>query len=745
MRNVVPEDVKIDLVFDQSGYVVNAISGLTKEGLAGALLTGLMVVLFLREWRSALIVVATIPFAILAAVVWLWAAGQTINIMTLGGLALAVGVLVDEATVEVENIHTHMASGLPRARAVMEACRKTAVPRLLAMLCVLSVFLPSFFMIGVGRQLFVPLSLAVGFAMVSSYVLSSTLVPVLSTWLMRHKRGGAERRGLFERLQSAYAIYLGYVVRLRWPLVGLYAVSSGVLLFLLAPRLGTEFFPRVDTGALRLRLRAPAGTRVERTELIALKALDTIRREAGPENVAISTAYVGTIPASYPVNLIHLFTSGQHEAVLQVALKPGFPSKGEALQERLREKLREALPETAVSFEAGDIISQVMSFGSPTPVQVDIQGPDLAANRAFAEKVRAEVSKLPDLRDLQYAQPLDYPALQVNIDRNRAGQYGLLVADVARSLVAATSSSRFTDPNFWRDPRSGNAFQLQVEVPQFKMTSAADVEDLPVMPRGGAASRPLVSDLAKVQYGTMTGQVDRYNMQRVVSLTAGIAGKPLGDIAGPLRAAIARAGAPPRGVGVFVRGQVPPLEQTLQGLGAGLLLSVAVIFLLLIASFQSLRLALAVVSTAPAVICGVILILLATGTTMNVQSFMGAIMSVGISVANAILLVTFAEEHRKEGASLLDAAVEGGRGRMRAILMTAAAMIAGMVPMALGIGEGSEQAAPLGRAVIGGLGIATFATLTILPAVYVILQSRRAGLSPSLDPNDPRSRHYESA
>ncbi len=746
MRNAVPEDVKIDLVFDQSPYVVNAVGGLTKEGLFGALLTGLMVVLFLRDWRSALIVIATIPFAVLAAVVFLWAAGQTVNIMTLGGLALAVGVLVDEATVSIESIHTHLDSGLPRARAVIEACRKTAVPRLLAMLCILSVFVPSFFMVGVGQQLFVPLSLAVGFAMISSYLLSSTLVPVLSSWLMRRSHRPAERKSLFERFRSAYASYLGFVVRFRWPLVGVYLFTSLALLFLLMPVLGTEFFPRVDTGAFRIRLRAPIGTRVERTETLTLKALDVIRQEVGPDNVEISTAYIGVIPSSYPINLIYLFTSGQHEAVLQVALKPTARLKGEELEEHLRAKLREALPGTSVSFEAGDIISQVMSFGSPTPIQVDIQGPDLAADRAFAGRIWGELSRISTLRDLQYAQPLDYPSLQINVDRDRAGQFGLLMADVARSLVAATASSRFTDPNFWRDPKSGNAFQLQVEVPQYQMTSPQDIENIPVMrnAEGGTVSRPLVGDLAKVQMGVMSGEVDRYNMQRMLSLTANIAGRPLGDVIGPVRDAIRRAGNPPRGVSVFLRGQVPPLEQTLSGLGTGLLLSVVVIFLLLIANFQSLRLACTVVSTVPAVMCGVALALLVTHTTMNVQSFMGAIMSIGISVANAILLVTHAEETRRGGPSPLEAAIEGGRGRLRAILMTAGAMIAGMVPLALGIGEGSEQGTSLGRAVIGGLGAATFATLTILPAVYAVLQTRRAGHSMSLDPDDPTSRNYEN-
>jgi multidrug efflux pump subunit AcrB len=736
MKAVVPEDVDIRLEFDQSRYVANAIKGLVIEGLLGALLTGLMVLAFLRDWRSSLIVITTIPFALLSAVVWLWAAGQSINIMTLGGLALAVGVLVDEATVEIENIHTHMAAGLSRARAVIDAASKTAVPRLLAMLCVLSVFVPSFFMVGVGRQLFVPLSLAVGFAMISSYLLSSTLVPVLSTWIMRQAR--AESEG---RFRQTYATGLKQLLRFRWPLVGAYAAVSGLLLVVLVPKLPTEIFPQVDASQFQLRLRAPTGTRIERTELVALKALDAIKREVGPENVQITTGFIGVQPASYPVNTIYLFTSGPHEAVLLVALKPSATLRGEELKERLRARFSRELPGTAVSFEAGDIVSQVMSFGSPTPIEVAVQGPALAVNRDFAEKIRLQLAKLPSLRDLQYAQPLDYPSVQVAIDRERAGQFGVTMASVAKSLVAATSSSRFVEPNYWRDPASGNAFQIQVEIPQQKMASIQDVQNLPVMSDG--EERPMLGDVAQVRYGSTIGEVDRYNMQRVVSLTANIHGKVLGQMAGEIRAAIERAGTPPRGVSINVRGQIPPLEQTVSGLRIGLLLSVAVILLLLIANFQSLRLGLAVISTIPAVICGVVLMLLATGTTLNVQSFMGAIMAIGVAVANAILFVTFAEMSRRGGASGFDAALEGGRGRVRAILMTASAMIAGMLPMALGFGEGAEQTAPLGRAVIGGLVAATFATLIVLPSVYTLLQRRAGAVSPSLDPDDPQGRFYE--
>jgi multidrug efflux pump subunit AcrB len=738
MRNAAPEDVDIRLEFDQSRYVVSAIRNLVTEGLLGAVLTGLMVLLFLRDWRSALIVITTIPAALLAAVVWLWVAGQTINIMTLGGLALAVGVLVDEATVEIENIHTQMASGLGRARSVVDAARKTATARLLSMLSILAVFVPSFFMAGVARQLFVPLALAVGLAMVSSYVLSSTLVPVMATWIMRQGKA-EEEAGALRRL---YGSYLKIVLRFRWPLAAAYIAGAAAVLLLVGPRLGTEIFPLSQAGQFQLRLRAPTGTRIERTELMALKALDLIKREVGADNVQITTGFIGVQPASYPINTIYLWTSGPHEAVLTVALKPEARLHGEELKERLRAVFRKEMPQTGVSFEAGDIVSQVMSFGSPTPVEVAVQGPSLPSNSAFAGKVRAELIKIPSLRDLQYAQPMDYPTLEIAVNRERAGQFGLTTSSVVRSLVAATSSSRFIDPNYWRDPVSGNAFQIQVEIPQYKMATADDVREVPVMMNG--AARPLLGDVAEIKTGLTVGLVERYNMQRVVSLTANIHGVPLGQAAKEIGAALKRVGAPPRGVTVAVRGQIPALVETTAGLRTGLALSVAVIFLLLAANFQSVRLALAVISTVPAVLAGVVLMLWVTGTTLNVQSFMGAIMAVGIGVANAILLVTFAEMSRREGATPMAAALEGGRGRLRAIVMTALAMMAGMTPIALGLGESGEQSAPLGRAVIGGLALATFATLTVLPSVYAILQRKGKALASSLDPDDPTSRYYEA-
>ena len=616
-RKAVPEDVDVRLEFDQSPTVTNSIRNLVLEGALGAALTGLMVLLFLRDWRSALIVVLNIPFALLSAVILLWATGQTINIMTLGGLALAVGVLVDEATVEIENIHTQLRTGTAKARAVVTSCSQTAIPRLLAMFCILAVFVPSFFMVGVARQLFVPLSLAVGFAMIASYLLSSSLVPVFSTWLLKEAHGREERPGLFDRLRSLYSRYLHFVLRLRWPLVLVYLVSAIGLIYFLFPRIGTEIFPESDAALLRIRLRAPTGTRVEETERLVLRALDMIRQEAGENNVEITSDFVGVVPSSYPVDLIHLFTSGPQEAIIQVALKLDTP-RGEALRERIRKRFRQAMPGIEISFEAGDIVSQVMSFASLTPVEVAVMGTDLGEDYAYASKVQAQMARLPFLRDLQFAQQIDYPTLDININRDRAGQFGLTMTDVVRSVVPATSSSRFTQPNFWRDPVSGNAFQIQVELPQNRMQSVEEIGELPIMQNGHADTE--LTNIADLKLGTMPGLIERNNGQRVVSLTANISGVTLGDAARELKAAIARAGTPPRAVSVGFRGQIPPLDQTISGLRVGLLLAILVIFLLLAANFQSIRLSLAIVLTIPAVLCGVLLMLRLSGTTLNIQS-----------------------------------------------------------------------------------------------------------------------------
>jgi multidrug efflux pump subunit AcrB len=734
MQALIPEDIKVTFEFDQSTYVKNAIRGLAVEGGLGALLTGLMVLLFLRDLRSALIVVITIPFALLAGLVGLWLTGQTVNIMTLGGLALAIGILVDEATVAIENIHTHLARGEPRKRAVLDAARETVTPRLLAMLSVLAVFVPSFFMVGIARSLFVPLSLAVGFAMLASYLLSNTLVPVLSTWLLREAHQNEIKESFLSRIQRRHDQVMRRLFKRPVLALAIYALVTVSGILLIGRQLGTDIFPAVDSGQFQLRLRAPTGTRVERTEVIALKALDLIKNEAGPDNVAISLAFVGAQPPSYPINTIYLWTSGPQEAVLLVALRSGSHIHLDEFRERLREKLPEALPGVSMSFEAGDIVSQIMNFGAPTPIEVAMNGPNLAADRAYAAKVLAEMQSIKPLRDLQYGQPQDYPTVDINVDRERAGQLGVTVDQLGRSLVAATSSSRFIQPNYWRDPASGTAYQVQVELPQSQINSIETLESVPAL--SGNSAGPLVGDVAQVTYGSMPGEYDRYNQQRMVTITGNVVGKDLGTVANEVSDAIKRAGEPPRGVAVSLRGQVQPMNQTLGGLQLGLGLAIVVIFLLLAANFQSLKVAGVILSTIPAVILGVALALVVTGTTLNVQSFMGSIMAIGVSVANAILLITFAEKYRREGQAAEAAALEGTRSRLRPILMTSMAMIAGMVPMALALGEGSEQTAPLGRAVIGGLVASTLAVLTALPLVFAMVQRRAGRGSVSIHPDD---------
>jgi multidrug efflux pump subunit AcrB len=737
-QSVVPEDVKVSFEFDQTPVVLRSIKNLVFEGGLGAVLTGLMVLVFLRDWRTAFIVVINIPISLLAASFALWVTGQNVNLMTLGGLALAVGILVDEATVTVENIHTHLAQGRPLAVAALEATRDTALPRLLAMLCILAVFTPAFFMVGAARALFQPLALAVGFSMVASYLLSSTLVPILSIWFMRGHEKEVHAASFFARLQRTYAGLLRPVIAARWLLLIVYVVAAAAVIWLIGSHLGIEIFPPSDSGQFALRFRAPTGTRVENTEALALKVLELIKREAGPDNVALTMGLVGVHAPNYPVNLIHLWNGGPEEGWLAVQLKKG--ARVGSLKERLRGVFAKELPELRVSFEPSDIVSRVMSFGSDTPITVAVSGPDLAVSRAHAEKIFAKLREVSALRDLQIVQANDYPTVDVNVNREKAGLMGVQMSDVTRSLVAATTSSRFTTANYWADAKTGVSYNLQVQLPQ-KTAGVEDLENVPIASKRGESL--LLRNIAGVTRGTAIGQYERYNMARVISITANIHGSDLGTVAAQIERKLAEVGEPPAKTNVALRGQIVPLRELLGGFRSGLVVAVVVIFLLLAANFQSVQLALAVVSTLPAVIAGVVLTLWLTRTTLNIQSGTGAIMALGVAVANAILLVTFAERVRLGGADARKAAAEGATGRLRPILMTSCAMFAGMLPMALGFGEGGDQSAPLGRAVIGGLLAATLATLFILPSVFAILRARAGRGSGSLDPTDPESGRYE--
>ena len=791
MRDAVPEDVRIDFAFDQSEIVTEAMWGVGTEGLIGALLTGLMVLLFLRDWRSVVVVVLNIPLALCAAVFALWVSGQTINLMTLGGLSLAVGILVDEATVEVENIHTQMLRFEAVARAVRRGNQETAVPRLLAMLCILAVFIPSFFMEGAARELFVPLSLAVGFAMIASYLLSSTFVPVLCVWLLKPiPEHAAGRVRTFDRFLSAYEAVVARAVHHRRAVVLLYLAAAAGLVFALYSHLGTAIFPPADKGQFVVRVKGPTGTRIERTEALAQEALRLIGDEAGAGNVAATVGYVGMIPTNYPVQGPYQWMSGPEECVLKVSLRDGSGLSVAEQTERLRgtldaglkkwltarwqedglpsARIAARLPGLRLSFEPGDLVSEVMSFGAPTPVEVQISGPNMATNLAYAATVREKFAAVPALRDIQVNPAQDYPTIDVNFDRVRGATMGVTARGVGMALVPATASSRYMNPIYWRDPASGQAYIVQVQVPPPNMNSVTEIGIIPV--RGaaitdskmaltthrdgyaaggsgmsGAAAGGSVSlrDVATFRETTGPAEIDRYNMRRLVSITANVATSDLGRVRREVGQALAAAGPPPRGVLVDVRGQLDTLRLVQSSLGRGLVVAVCAIFLLLVAYFQSLRLALVSVAAIPATLCGVGLMLVVTGTTLNMQSFMGAIMALGVSVANAILLVTFAERGRAVHGGAVRAAVEGGRSRLRPILMTSCAMIAGMVPLAVGASAGGDQTAPLGRAVVGGLFASTLATLLILPAVFALVQKRAKTVAASLDPDDPHSSFYD--
>ncbi len=655
--------------------------------------------------------------------------------MTLGGLALAVGILVDEATVVIENVHSHLGRGAALANASHDGTIETRVPGFLAMLCILAVFISAFFMQGAAHNLFIPLALAVGFAMVASYVLSSTLVPVLLIWVLRTSHAPLETGpSRFARFRDRYRDFSSGVVRQRWIVVPVYLTVAVLIIVFVGSTLGRAIFPTVDAGQFTLRMRAPAGTRIEETEKLADKTLDIVRREVGPQNIEITLGFVGVQNAAYPINTIYLWTSGPEESVLQVQLNPQAGIRVADLEERLRQKLPQELPGVRYSFEPSDIVNQVMSFGAPTPIEVAVSGPDFTKTRPFAEQLKKALGEVSSLRDLEFEQELDYPAVRVDIDRALAGMLGVTAGQVGESLTDATSSSRFTVPNFWADPKSGVGYQVQVEVPPPRIDSLEDVKNIPI-----SRNKKVQIDLrnvADVTQGTVLGEIDRYNMQRMLTLAANIGGEDLGGVADRVSQALAKAGEPPQGVNVAVRGQVVPMAQIFSGLELGLFVAVITIFLLLAANFQSFRLSLAVTLTVPAVVAGVAVALWVSGTTLNIQSLMGAIMAIGVAVANAILLVTFAERDRVGGARVPDAAVEGAASRLRPILMTSCAMIAGMLPMALGLGEGGSQTAPLGRAVIGGLTGGTIATLIILPAIFAILQGERTRKSASLLPAD---------
>lgn len=763
MKSLLPEDVNVSYEFDQSVFVINAVKSLMTEGILGAILTGLMVLLFLKDWRSSLVVVITIPVAVISTMLFLSLCGQTINIMTLSGLALAIGVLVDQATVTIENIHQHLEMGKPKRLAIMDACEEISFPLLLILLCILAVFAPSFVMTGVPKAMFLPLSLSIGFAMIISFVAAQTLVPVISNWLLKegmfkkynhptdqahaglaldnseirevneHDRQDVvhhEENGFFSRIKVKLGSRLEKWMTRRKGIVITYLLLSllaaGVCYFVI----GKDLLPKTNNGQLQLRIKEPDGTRLENTER-AVKGVLAVIDSTVDGNVDVSSAYVGLIPSSYGSSNLYIFNSGTHEAILQLNLAEGYHANLDELKDKLRANIKRAYPAINISFEPIELTEKIMAQGASTPIEIRVAGKNFDDIRNYATKLVDSLQKIGYLRDVQIAQPLKFPTVKITLDRFRLAQMGLNLPEVARSITDATSSSRFTEKVQWLDTKVAYTYQVQVQIPEYIMNSLEQLQSIPLV-KGKV--RPVLSDVAQLSIDTLPGEYDRAGPRRFLTVSANIYKKDLGTATAAVNKTIASLGEPPRGLVTEVKGMSSLLTETLNSLQTGLLVAIVVILLLLTANYQSFGVAISVLSTIPAVLLGAMILLLLTGATLNLQSYMGIIMSTGVSVANAILIVTNAESLRLTYKDPFKAATVSASIRLRPILMTSLAMIAGMIPMASGLGEAGDQSAPLGRAVIGGVIASTLAALYIVPLVYGWVRQRSGYASVSLLP-----------
>lgn len=764
-----PDDVKLSYEFDQSTYVINSVKSLLSEGIIGAILTGLMVLLFLGDPRGALIVILTIPTSIISGVLFLNLFGQTINIMTLSGLALAIGILVDESTVTIENIHQHLDLGKSKALAIWDACKEIAFPKLLILFCILAVFAPAFTMGGIPGSLFLPLALAVGFSMVVSYFLAQTFVPVMANWIMKvkhHKGHGGkvemetrdadtwdQKKALverndsnqdgkisrFEKLRQRYLRFIDRMMPYRKPIVIAYLVIISGLAYLLINSIGRDVLPKVNGSQFQLRLREPDGTRIEETEKKTIQLINAVNDIVGKDNVSITSAFVGLHPQLFSTAPIFLWMAGPHEAVLQVALKEGYHIKLDELKDRIRERAGQIDGNMQLSFEPIELTDKILSQGSPTPIEVRFSGRNKKVNEQYAKKMIEKLKQIPYLRDVQLGQAINYPALNINIDRVRAAQLGVDMGDITRSLIASTSSSRLTEKNIWVDERAGLSYNVQVQVPENQITNQNDIGEIPLLRN---AARPILSDVASITPDVTYGENDNLGALPILTVTANLSNSDLGAASTAVKAAIKSLGELPRGLNVEQIGLGDTLTETLDSLESGLLVAVVVIFLMLAANFQSFKVSGIVLATVPAVLLGSLSLLILAGSTLNLQSYMGMIMSVGVSISNAVLLITNAEQIRRHNGDAMLAAKEAAALRLRPILMTALAMVAGMIPMASGLGETGDQSSPLGRAVIGGLVASTFAALFILPLAFAWGQGKTTTQSVSLDPEDEESIHY---
>jgi multidrug efflux pump subunit AcrB len=734
VAQTLPPELKIVPLADQSIFVRGAVNGVIREAVIAACLTGLMILLFLGSWRSTLIIAVSIPLSILVSVLCLSALGQTINIMTLGGLALAVGMLVDDATVEIENTNRNLAMGKPTIQAILDGAQQIAVPALVSTLCICIVFLPMFFLGGVARYLFVPLAEAVVFAMLASYLLSRTLVPTLVMFMLNAKQGDREgsrnpfvrfhrafERG-FERLRDAYHSVLTALVHRRPVFVPAFLLACAAA-FLLVPWLGQDFFPNTDNGQFILHLRAKSGTRIEETAKLCDLVEGSIRREIPEREVDNILDNIG-LPYS-TINFMHSTSGliGAGDADILVSLKEDRHATADYV-DRLRESLPREYPGTTFYFVPSDIVTQVLNFGLPAPIDIQIEGVDIDGNREVAARVLHAIEPIPGVADARIQQAFDYPEFDVAVDRTKAAQGGYTERDVANSMLNSLSGSFQIAPMFFLNYNNGVSYNLVTQTPQYSMQSLQDLQNTPL--NAATAARPeILADVASIRRTNEMEVINHYNIRRVVDIYAAVHGRDLGAVGREVtRIVDANRKSLPRGSFVTIRGQLQTMRTSYIGLLGGLVFSVVLVYLLIVVNFQSWLDPFIIITALPAALAGIVGFLFLTHTTLSVPALMGAIMCMGVGTANSILVVSFAKERLLHHGDPIEAAIEAGFTRFRPVLMTALAMIIGMIPMALGLGEGGEQNAPLGRAVIGGLLCATVATLIFVPAVFSLLHGR---------------------
>ncbi|HXY04234.1 MAG TPA: efflux RND transporter permease subunit [Terriglobales bacterium] len=735
-----PPELQIKPLADQSLFVRASINGVLKEATIAACLTGLMILIFLGNWRSTIIIAVSIPLSILTSIIVMSALGETINIMTLGGLALAVGILVDDATVEIENINRNLAQGKEVEHAILDGAQQIAVPAFVSTLCICIVFVPMFFLTGVARYLFVPLAEAVCFAMLASYLLSRTLVPTMAKYLLRgHEdelQAAAQSRNPFvhwqlrfehgfERFRERYHDLLQSCLRHRRIFLVSFVAACVVSLVILIPWLGQDFFPVVDSGQFRMHLRARTGTRIEETARLCDLIEQSIRQQIPPDQL---DTIIDTIGLPYSTINLSYSTSapiGPADADILVSLRENHDSTAKYIHD-LRLRLAREFPGTTFSFPPADIVSQILNFGLPSPIDIQVVGNNLDVNREFANELLSRVRQVPGTVDLRIQQPFDQPFLHVNVDRTKAQVVGYSERDVANNLLISLSGSFQTTPEFWLDPRNGVEYSIATQTPQYRIQSLQDLQNVPVT--GPSNARPqILTSIANIQRGVGMATVSHYNIAPVIDIYGSVQGRDLGAVARQINHILTDAKRhAPRGTEIIVRGQIETMRSSYIGLLSGLVFSILLVYLLIVVNFQSWLDPFIIISALPAALAGIAWILFVTRTTLSVPALTGSIMCMGVATANSILVVSFAKEEMAEGRDPLLSALNAGFTRFRPVIMTALAMIIGMVPMALGLGEGGEQNAPLGRAVIGGLLFATVATLFFVPAFFSLLHGRRS-------------------